>query len=166
MIGGRISGRFFNRLASSRIRESLLGELLFLAPLRISGGDVVLPGGERLGLGVRKTIHAKLHVSGTENVVQFIVQSNLIQTQNLVETHSVLGVTRLAIAGNGRDFILDTTIGTKWGDAVGQKQSWWGVAPITQPSGIVDADGTLADLTTKFNVLLSRLELMGLLAVA
>lgn len=37
---------------------------------------------------------------------------------------------------------------------------------ITQQAHIVDADGSLADITTKFNTLLSQLETMGLLATS
>jgi hypothetical protein len=44
--------------------------------------------------------------------------------------------------------------------------SFFNVTPVAQQTGIVDADGTLADITTKFNSLLSKLEAYGLLAVA
>jgi hypothetical protein len=40
------------------------------------------------------------------------------------------------------------------------------VAPQAQQAHIVDADGTLADITTKFNTLLADLEGYGLLASA
>ena len=43
---------------------------------------------------------------------------------------------------------------------------FYGVAQVGQQSGIVNADGTLADITTKFNTLLGALEAYGLLAVA
>ena len=38
------------------------------------------------------------------------------------------------------------------------------VAPVAQQATIVDADGTLADVTAKFNTLLAALEAFGLLA--
>ena len=41
-----------------------------------------------------------------------------------------------------------------------------GVTPIARQAHIVDADGTLADITTKFNTLLSYLENYGLINVA
>jgi hypothetical protein len=43
---------------------------------------------------------------------------------------------------------------------------FYGASAVAQPAGIADADGTLADLTTKFNSLLGKLESLGLLAVA
>ena len=49
-------------------------------------------------------------------------------------------------------------------DHDGTTAGFFGVAPTTQPTTIVDADGTLADITTKFNSLLAKLETLGLLA--
>jgi len=68
--------------------------------------------------------------------------------------------------GDGNNIILDTTTGTKIGTATTQKLGFFGVTPVVQQAGIVDADGTLADITTKFNSLLAKLEALGLLAVA
>ena len=44
--------------------------------------------------------------------------------------------------------------------------SFFGVAVQAQQATIVDANGTLADITTKFNTLLADLEGYGLLASA
>jgi len=46
------------------------------------------------------------------------------------------------------------------------KWSVFGAPAVAQQAGIVDADGTLADITTKFNALLAKMEAYGLLAVA
>lgn len=47
------------------------------------------------------------------------------------------------------------------------KIGFFGVAtPVAQQAGIINADGTLADITTKFNALIAELEAYGLLAVA
>lgn len=43
---------------------------------------------------------------------------------------------------------------------------FFAATPVAQQAGIVDADGTLADITTKFNNLLAKLEAYRLLAVA
>ena len=43
---------------------------------------------------------------------------------------------------------------------------FYNTAPVAQEAHIVDADGTLADITTKFNALLLSLETYGLLAAA
>lgn len=42
----------------------------------------------------------------------------------------------------------------------------FGVTPVVRQAHIIDADGTLADITTKFNTLLSYLEAYGLLNAA
>lgn len=59
-----------------------------------------------------------------------------------------------AIGSNG-----NAMVGTNSG-----KIGFFGVAPVDQQAHIIDADGTLADITTKFNTLLSELETEGLLA--
>jgi len=52
------------------------------------------------------------------------------------------------------------------GQDASSKLAFYGVTAVVQPTTIADADGTLADLTTKFNSLLSKLETLGLLASA
>jgi hypothetical protein len=61
-------------------------------------------------------------------------------------------------------FEINVNTGTKIGTAADQKIGLWGQTPTTQPANIIDADGTLADVTTKFNALLAKLETIGLLA--
>ena len=41
-----------------------------------------------------------------------------------------------------------------------------GLEPIVAQPHIIDADGNLADITTKFNTLLSQLETLGILATS
>lgn len=67
---------------------------------------------------------------------------------------------------DGRTVALGTGTGTKWGTATNQKQAWFNATPVVQATGIADADGTLADVTTKFNSLVAKLETYGLLAAA
>ena len=50
--------------------------------------------------------------------------------------------------------------------AVKGNTGFYGKTPIIQPTTIIDADGQLADITTKFNTLLAKLEALGLLADA
>lgn len=64
------------------------------------------------------------------------------------------------------NIVLNATTGTKIGTATTQKIGFFNAAPVVQPTTIADADGTLADITTKFNSLLSKLETIGLLAAA
>lgn len=67
---------------------------------------------------------------------------------------------------NGKNIIFNTTTGTKVGTATTQKLSFWNAAPVVQPVHIVDADGTLGDITTKFNALLAQMATTGLQAAA
>ena len=46
----------------------------------------------------------------------------------------------------------------------GKKIAVFGTTPVAQQSHIADADGTLADVTSKFNALLAALEAYGWLA--
>lgn len=64
------------------------------------------------------------------------------------------------------NIILNTGAGTKLGTATNQKLGFWDTTPIIQPTHIVDANGALADITTKFNALLAQLASMGLQASA
>lgn len=65
------------------------------------------------------------------------------------------------------DIETDTTTGMKLGTGATQKIGLYGATPVVQGAHIADADGSLADITTKFNTLLTRLEAttgIGLLA--
>jgi hypothetical protein len=75
----------------------------------------------------------------------------------------VAGLVNLNDAVN---LVIGTTTGTKIGTAITQKLGFYGSTPVVQATGVADADGTLADITTKFNSLLAKMEAYGLLAVA
>lgn len=77
------------------------------------------------------------------------------------------------------DIELGTTNGSMLGTAAAQKLGFWGAAPVVQPAGISDINtstidnafgaeesAVLADLRTKFNSLLAKLESIGILGVA
>lgn len=67
--------------------------------------------------------------------------------------------------GDAKNIIVNATTGTKIGTATTQKLAFWNATPIVQPAGIANADGTLADITTKFNTLLNNvIEAVGLTA--
>ncbi len=51
-------------------------------------------------------------------------------------------------------------------DHDGANAGFFGAAPVAQPVHIVDADGTLADITTKFNTLLGQVAALGLQAAS
>lgn len=65
---------------------------------------------------------------------------------------------------NSVEVMRMATTGTKIGANSTQKIGFWGVTPVVQQPHIIDADGQLADITAKFNTLLSQLETEGLLA--
>lgn len=70
------------------------------------------------------------------------------------------------IFADAKNIRFNTTTGTKIGTTTGQKIGFWNVAPVIQPSHIVDADGTLNDITTKFNTLLAQMATIGLQAAS
>lgn len=67
---------------------------------------------------------------------------------------------------DGKNVVVATTTGTKWATAANQKQAWWNATPVVQPVHIADADGTLGDITTKFNTLLAQMAATGMQAAA
>ena len=62
--------------------------------------------------------------------------------------------------------ITDTTTGMKIATGATQKIGFWDATPVVQPLHIVDADGSLADITTKFNTLLAQMAATGLQAAS
>jgi len=156
----RAAGLLFSTSGSGGIGEN---KPIIFSPARTEAMRITSTGNVVIG---GTSANGKLHVVGTADDQQFIVQANATQTVNLVEFQNSGGTVQLAIAANGRDFVLDTTTGTKIGTATNQKLGFYNATPVVQASGIADADGTLADITTKFNDLLAKLEAYGLLAVA
>jgi len=71
------------------------------------------------------------------------------------------GLLELGVASDGA---LVAGVSIEGGTTSLVKLGFYAVTPVTQPSHIVDADGTLADITTKFNQLLSDLAGQGLQA--
>ena len=65
---------------------------------------------------------------------------------------------------DGRNIQLGTSTGTKIGTAAGEKIGFHGKSPVAQQATIADADGTLADATTKINAILDVLDAYGLTA--
>jgi len=64
------------------------------------------------------------------------------------------------------DIMKMTPNGIYLGVNTSQKVGFFGASPITQRPHIADANGTLEDITSKFNTLLSYLEAYGLLATS
>lgn len=87
----------------------------------------------------------------------------ILDSSHVVKFH--FGTSAVTL-GDAVNIVANTSTGTKIGTATTQKLGFWNATPVVQPTTIVDADGTLADITTKFNSLLSKLETIGLLAAA
>ena len=79
------------------------------------------------------------------------------------EVFSIADGGDITLAG-GVDLVLATTTGTKIGTATNQLLAFYGVTPVDQPATIVDADGSLADATTKINTIIDRIQELGLIA--
>lgn len=93
-----------------------------------------------------------------------------VMKMNANDELALRGVLKLSdstvIVTDAVNFEFNTNNGTKFGTATTQKIGFWNKTPAIQPTNIVDADGTLADLTTKFNSLLTKLETIGLIAAS
>lgn len=70
------------------------------------------------------------------------------------------------VISDANNIVVGSVTGTKIGTDVTQKIGFWDVTPIVQPAPIIDADGTLADITTKFNTLLAQMAATGLQAAS
>jgi hypothetical protein len=73
----------------------------------------------------------------------------------------IVSAASLVITG---DIISNAVAGMKFGTATTQKISFWNATPVVQPAHIADADGTLPDITIKFNTLLAQMATLGLQA--
>ena len=69
------------------------------------------------------------------------------QTGTTLRINNSSGTQQLAIAANGRDFVLDTTTGTKFGTATTQKLSFFNATPVVQPTGGAATAGAIYTAT-------------------
>lgn len=131
---------------------------------------VVLPLGSAAAPGVSLVGDANTGMYGVAadrigfSVGGTLIMDMLSSTINL-RTHTNPGTTNTYDLGGGslkwRDLYLGGAL-----RHTGTQLGFYSAAAANQPTGIVDADGTLGDITSKFNSLLSKFETLGLLAVA
>jgi hypothetical protein len=106
--------------------------------------------------------------------VGLAIRPTATQTANLQTWQDSTGTTQLAIAANGRDFVLDTTTGSKIGTATTQRLGFWNAAPVVQNTGwtannvtadrVFDASATtLAEVANVLGTLINQLKTYGLL---
>jgi len=69
----------------------------------------------------------------------------------LVDVLGVLGGSGNVSIRDASNVVLGSTTGTQWGTVATQKQSWWGAAPVVQPTvtGSRGGNAALADLLTQ-----------------
>jgi hypothetical protein len=102
-----------------------------------------------------------------------VIKGAASQSGNLLETQSSGGTAQLAIASNGRDFILDTTTGTKIGTSTSQKLGFYNATPVVQPSAYTitnptatrsldEASTTLTTVAQVLGTLIKDLQSLGL----
>jgi len=82
-------------------------------------------------------------------------------TGTAMRTLSSAGAVQMSVAANGRDFILDTTTGTKIGTATNQKLGFYNVTPVVQQAYTAVSDPpTQAEVTAIRDALVN----LGLMA--
>ena len=84
---------------------------------------------------------------------------------DLILDPDLIGTGKVLIGATGDDDMVLNAIDIG-GDIThtGTNAGFFSATPVTQPAHIVDADGTLADITTKFNTLLAQVAALGLQA--
>lgn len=109
-----------------------------------------LNGGANLPLNVYA--YATMFVlNQTAGAKGLVVKAAGSQSVNVFEVQDSGGNTKLAVASNGLDLVLDTTTGTKFGTGTTQKLGFWNVTPIVQPTTGVGAATFTANAGTAVN---------------
>ncbi len=101
-------------------------------------------------------------------------QHSNTQSGAMIEIQKADNTPLLTLAANGRDWILDTAIGSQWATATNQKQAWWGATPIVQPGpyavtnptanrSLDETTATLTQVTQCLGSLIQDLQSTGLL---
>jgi len=65
---------------------------------------------------------------------------------------------------DGRNIQVGRGTGTRIGTATDQKISFYGVTPVDQPATVSDASGCTGDADDKVNLVIDRLQELGLIA--
>lgn len=139
----------------------------FTTRFRVEGSN----GHVTIGLG---TNAARFHHIGSADEIQMIIEAHSTQNQNMLQFRASDDSVQMAIAGNGRDFVLDTTTGSKIGTAITQKLGFWNATPVVQSTGwsvtnetsdkVFDANSTSIDeLADVLGTLIETMKTYGLL---
>lgn len=95
----------------------------------------------------------ELYLGGTTNGVKILKGGSL----SFIGTAGITDATNISFG---------TTTGSKIGNSATAKLALYDATPIIRQNHIVDADGTLADATTKINAILTALENIGIVKTA
>lgn len=147
------------------------GSLIFEPGIKGAGGAgsdgrliVRQPG------GTPGTDDLELSHGGTNAVIDALSGSIIFKTAGntklTISSNGNLTTTGDLVLADGQSLNLGSSSGTKIGTGASQKMGFYGVTPVVQTSHIIDADGNLSDITTKFNQLLADLATLGLQAAA
>lgn len=137
---------------------------LSVSPLRFRNGyfGTGLQAGAPANTAIAGSIHGYAFTAST---IASVFQGAASQTANLTEWRNNSNVVQLAIAANGRDFVLDATTGTKIGTANTQKLGFWNATPVVQPTAIPNTTGAiLTVLEDEVNKIKDAIRLIGLIA--
>lgn len=110
----------------------------------IVGGDVIIAPGKSTGSGTPGVVKLQGTATGGSGTTPQTLTDVLTVTNNVTIT--------LADAVN---VVLNATTGTKWATAPGQKQAWWGAAPVVQQVLATGAGATV-------DAVISLLQTLGL----
>lgn len=137
----------------------------------VAGGPAAITSAHAIRVPNNKSLTGR-NAGNTADVEMIRVSSNNAVELSpggsicFVSADLALGPNRFLIMSEGANVSAGTTTGTRIGTAATQKLGFWNATPVVQPSNIVNADGTLADLTTKFNALLAQRRTTGEMAAA
>jgi len=163
-----------NPHAHSRMMLTVRGQSTFAEGFRFES-DNTNDGVALCAIGGQAIASTKLMIyTQKSGYVGLVIRPVAGQTAGLQQWQDSAGVTQLAIAANGRDFVLDTTTGSKIGTSTSQKLGFWNATPVTQSTGwnptnvttdkVFDADSTsTAELADVLGTLINQLKTYGIL---
>jgi len=122
--------------------------------LQDSGGTSIVTidtTNSRVGIG-GTPISAQLNVNSTDAAtIGQIIKLSASHTADSFQITNSSDVVQFAIDSNGRDFILDTTTGTKIGTSTTQKMGFYNATPVVQQNGTGETTGFTAGAGTGVN---------------
>lgn len=177
-----VSGASYTEIIGIDISQSGYNQVR----IRAAAGNAALTiDDSRIGIGTNSPTEI-VSINGQYPATLWMERNTTANTAGNLFTIQAGGATSSATDKNGGSLLLRSGISTGSGesrvtiqsyhagssgtsdnsgvsmiDILGNKMGVFNTTPVVQQNHIIDADGTLADITTKFNTLLSYLELYG-----